>query len=489
MNKPNAYRSARREQLSQQERLIQQRKQEIEDKLNQMSKESSDDCSDSKESTPLPVISDDKNPEIKEEVEIKPTIDANESQTQTETNETSAPVIANKFQNDGSFLERFLQMKKSVEQNSEPIVKTEPNDTTKAIKPIKMVIKENSSKLKAICSVEASTVKLFEEDIKEGKDIELAIERTAISVTMNGAKAEDNIRESKAEDTHYSWLRDKESENYRFYQKRVEELKEAKVRAQNDGLFDDGAESSSSRPVKKKQKKSRWSDEKVDLKPSDPTLIEYALQVFGSTDLTADQWKQLEDQRKMKILFEMLQKKQQMNQRLANSGKVKYEYDSDEEVDATDGTWEHKRRRQEMLATHTLANELTEKGSGKHHIGDFMPPEELDRFMKKWEALKDGEPLPDDSDYSDSKLKEDNVGFKMLKKLGWSEGQGLGSQGTGTAEPINKSVGAVNNAGLGQTRPEELSNTDDEYEAYRKRMMMAYRFRPNPLNNPRRAYY
>jgi hypothetical protein len=96
MNKPNAYRSARREQLSQQERLIQQRKQEIEDKLNQISKESSDDCSDSKESTLLPVISDDKNPEMKEEVEIKPTIDANESQTQTETNETSAPVIANK---------------------------------------------------------------------------------------------------------------------------------------------------------------------------------------------------------------------------------------------------------------------------------------------------------------------------------------------------------------------------------------------------------
>ena len=40
----------------------------------------------------------------------------------------------------------------------------------------------------------------------EGKDIELAIERTAISVTMNGAKAEDNIRESKAEDTHYRFV-------------------------------------------------------------------------------------------------------------------------------------------------------------------------------------------------------------------------------------------------------------------------------------------
>lgn len=30
-------------------------------------------------------------------------------------------------------------------------------------------------------------------------------------------------------------------------------------------------------------------------------------------------------------------------------------------------------------------------------------------------------------------------------------------------------------------RPAELSKEDDEYEAFRKRMMLAYRFRPNPL--------
>ncbi|CAG2112617.1 unnamed protein product [Medioppia subpectinata] len=213
--------------------------------------------------------------------------------------------------------------------------------------------------------------------------------------------------------------------------------------------------------------------------PSDPKLVEYAIQVFGTTELTADQWKQLEDQRKMKLLFEMLQKKQRTNQMLAKSGKVKYEYDSDEDVE--DGTWEHKRRRQEMQQTHGIANVLTENASGKHHIGDFMPPEELDKFMKKWESLKGGTSLAPESDYSDSKLTEDNVGFQMLKKLGWSEGQGLGAEGTGTAEPINKGPVGVNNAGLGQTRPEELSDRDDEYEAYRKRMMMAYRFRPNPL--------
>ncbi|CAG2100461.1 unnamed protein product [Medioppia subpectinata] len=354
MNKSNASRSARREQLSQQERLIEQRKQEIENKLNQLSskesKESNNDSNDDKESTPPTLSIEPKSPQTSQVTQTVAPIDANESPAETTTTaETSAQSIVNKFQNDGSFLAKFLEMnkQKSVKQDIEPIEKTETEDSKKNIKPIKMVIKENTSKLKAISSSETSNVKLFEDDIKESLlilyDNSVATEwKTAISVTMNGAEAEDNIRQSKLEDNLYSWLRDKESENYKYYQQRVEELGEAKVRAQNDGLFDDSAESSSSSKPVKRQRKSRWSDEKVATMPSDPKLVEYAIQVFGTTELTADQWKQLEDQRKMKLLFEMLQKKQRTNQMLAKSGKVKYEYDSDEDVE--DGTWEHKRR-------------------------------------------------------------------------------------------------------------------------------------------------
>lgn len=40
---------------------------------------------------------------------------------------------------------------------------------------------------------------------------------------------------------------------------------------------------------------------------------------------------------------------------------------------------------------------------------------------------------------------------------------------------------AMNGAGFGIERPAELTKNDDEYDAYRKRMMLAYRFRPNPL--------
>ena len=35
--------------------------------------------------------------------------------------------------------------------------------------------------------------------------------------------------------------------------------------------------------------------------------------------------------------------------------------------------------------------------------------------------------------------------------------------------------------GLGVSEVHKLEPGDDEFEAYRKRMMMAYRFRPNPL--------
>jgi splicing factor 4 len=73
-------------------------------------------------------------------------------------------------------------------------------------------------------------------------------------------------------------------------------------------------------------------------------------------------------------------------ERLQARGKNKYEYDSDEEFDG--GTWEHKAREKEMIATRERADSLTEAAKGKHHIGDFLPPEELKNFLEKVCFLK-----------------------------------------------------------------------------------------------------
>lgn len=40
---------------------------------------------------------------------------------------------------------------------------------------------------------------------------------------------------------------------------------------------------------------------------------------------------------------------------------------------------------------------------------------------------------------------------------------------------------SVEGRGVGTERPAALEKDDDEFDAYRKRMMLAYRFRPNPL--------
>ena len=105
-----------------------------------------------------------------------------------------------------------------------------------------------------------------------------------------------------------SFLFDAESDLYQRYRRKVETFRKGVI-----------AESSSRKEEQKKKKKSRWGDEsdKVILAqpqmigqvagssaPSgtNPQLIQYAIKVFGTTDLDASQWKQCEDQLKVCLL-------------------------------------------------------------------------------------------------------------------------------------------------------------------------------------------
>lgn len=174
---------------------------------------------------------------------------------------------------------------------------------------------------------------------------------------------------------------------------------------------------------------------------SDPALLQYAKQNFGTINLSEEDWQKAEEHYKVNLLFQDMQRKRQELDFLAKNNKFKYEYDSDEDVNG--GSWEHKMRSQEMEATLKWAEALNKQCEGRHHIGDFLPPEEFKKFMEKYDAQKNAR-QPDISDYKEYKLKEDNIGYQLLQKLGWKEGTALGASGSGgITEPINK-YGTIN---------------------------------------------
>ncbi|XP_047446582.1 SURP and G-patch domain-containing protein 1 [Mugil cephalus] len=366
-------------------------------------------------------------------------------------------------------------------------------------------------------------------------------EKLAKFVAEGGPEVEAIAAERNKDNPAFSFLFDHQSPAYHFYKDKVKEYcatsSESSSPPATDSKIDiqrpaasplpppqtrtsvPHVQESETPPVKRKRK-SRWGseDDKVELPvppvivpheinlpdPNTPSLSAQELRglgykkgkplgLVGVTELSEEQKKQLKEQQEMQEMYDMIMKHkramaemQQMWDKALRDNQ--HEYDSDEEVDQEAGTWEHQLRQMEMEKTREWAESLTEMGKGKHFIGDFLPPEELEKFMETFKALKEGRD-PDYSDYKEFKLTVENLGFRMLMKMGWKEGDGLGSEGQGIKAPVNKGTTAVNGAGFGVERPAELTKSDDEYDAFRKRMMLAYRFRPNPLNNPRRPYY
>ncbi|GFY90452.1 SWAP (Suppressor-of-White-APricot)/surp domain-containing protein [Actinidia rufa] len=127
--------------------------------------------------------------------------------------------------------------------------------------------------------------------------------------------------------------------------------------------------------------------------------------------------------------------------------------------------------------------------SGKkgHHMGDYIPQEELEKFLATCNDAAAQKAAKETAEKA--KIQSDNVGHKLLSKMGWKEGEGLGSSKSGIADPIMAGNVKKDHLGVGAHQPGEVTPEDDIYEQYKKRMMLGYRHRPNPLNNPRKSYY
>uniref|UniRef100_A0A0E0LZ97 SURP and G-patch domain-containing protein 1-like protein n=1 Tax=Oryza punctata TaxID=4537 RepID=A0A0E0LZ97_ORYPU len=143
-----------------------------------------------------------------------------------------------------------------------------------------------------------------------------------------------------------------------------------------------------------------------------------------------------------------------------------------------------KQSKDEMPPPPSLQGPSSKKG---HHMGDFIPQEELEKFMARCNDAAAQKATKEAAEKA--KIQADNIGHKLLSKMGWREGEGLGSERSGRADPIMAGDVKKDHLGVGAVQPGEVTSEDDIYEQYKKRMMLGYRYRPNPLNNPRKAYY
>lgn len=107
---------------------------------------------------------------------------------------------------------------------------------------------------------------------------------------------------------------------------------------------------------------------------------------------------------------------------------------------------------------------------------DYIPKEELAKFLAA--SGSDDAKAQAEAIEAASRIQSDNIGHRLLSQMGWKEGQGLGAQGAGLAAPVaaNGAFG-TEKRGLGAQDHTALQEGDDEFETYRKRMMLGYKHR------------
>lgn len=137
-----------------------------------------------------------------------------------------------------------------------------------------------------------------------------------------------------------------------------------------------------------------------------------------------------------------------------------------------DGDWDQRDRDRDRDSHRSLDRERSDsdgRGSDRRRDDERW---HNDRYYEERERERDrergfGAPSmpPPPSASRDRSIDEDNVGYGMLKGMGWQEGTGLGAQRSGRAEPI-RDDGQMDKVGLGsRSAPTGL---EDHFASFRE---------------------
>lgn len=309
-----------------------------------------------------------------------------------------------------------------------------------------------------------------------------ACDRLAEFVAKNGRNFEDMTRDRNLGDTPFKFLHEKGCSQYKYYDRKVKEIEAALGKSAVAPVV---VPPPTQAPVIK-------TPHLAPQAPSAPVVSSNLGPSSSGRSSRSSRWDSTPSQ-------QTAEEEELIAKRAAEKGDsvaamdayMKLMAKKAAEKEAQEREEEEERKRQIPLLNETSFDRrkvtavFKTDGTRGHHMSDFIPPEELARLLAKGgdEAAKAAAIALEQK----NAIQSDNIGHKLLSKMGWKEGQGLGKDGI--TAPVAASSMRQDNLGLGAEAHGEVKEGDDPFEQYRKRMMLGYKYRPNPLGNPRKAYY
>ncbi|KAF9675613.1 hypothetical protein SADUNF_Sadunf09G0050400 [Salix dunnii] len=307
-------------------------------------------------------------------------------------------------------------------------------------------------------------------------------DKLASFVAKHGRQFENVTRQKNPGDTPFKFLFDENCTDFKYYQYRLAEEEKALSQNRDSEFSSSGGTSTSASKSAGGSQSSQMQRTNYQIPAS--ALYEAAEEPMGSLSTSSGRAGNITYQYTMDVPFLIIS--------LSNRGESSAPAGTDPlammEFYMKKAAQEEKKRQPKQSKDEMPPPASLQASSKKgHHMGDYIPPEELEKFMAN---CNDAAAIKAAKEAAERvKIQADNVGHKLLSKMGWKEGEGLGSSRNGISNPIMAGDVKKDHLGVGAHNPGEVSPDDDIYEQYKKRMMLGYRHRPNPLNNPRKAYY